>query len=134
MTEREKGATSKDNSQIRDSSAKIIFDDPILCAQFLRDYVDIPLLRNVQPEDIEDETERFVHMFTEERDSDVVKKIRIKEEKTPFYIVSLIEHKSYVDYNVTMQIFRYMAFIWEDYEKEQERMRHGIRRRNICLG
>ena len=126
MTEREKGATSKDNTQLRDSSAKIIFDDPILCAQFLRDYVDIPLLHNVQPEDIEDETERFVHMFTEERDSDVVKKIRIKEEKTPFYIVSLIEHKSYVDYNVTMQIFRYMAFIWEDCEKEQERMRHGI--------
>ena len=58
-------------------------------------------------------------MFTEERYSDVVNKIRIKEEKTPFYIVSLIEHKSYVDYNVTMQIFRYMAFIWEDYEKEQ---------------
>ena len=84
MTEREKGAISKDNKQFRDNSAKIIFDDPILCVQFLRDYVDISLLRNVQPEDIEDETERFVHMFTEERDSDIVKKIRIREEKLHF--------------------------------------------------
>ena len=116
------------NTRWKDSSAKLIFDDPILCAQFLRGYVNIPLLRNVRPEDIEDETERFVHLFTEERDSDVVKRIRLREEKTPCYLVSLIEHKTYVDYNVTMQIFRYMAFIWEDYEKEQERRQHGISR------
>lgn len=30
---------------------------------------------------------------------------------------SLIEHKSYVDYNVVMQILRYMVYIWEDYLK-----------------
>ncbi len=38
-----------------------------------------------------------------------------------FFLVSLIEHKAKVDYNVVMQIFRYMTFIWEDYEREQER-------------
>ena len=37
-----------------------------------------------------------------------------------FYWISLIEHKSNVDYNVVMQVFRYMVFIWEDYEKEME--------------
>ena len=116
------------NTKLRDSSAKIIFKDPILCAQFLRDYVDIPILKDVEPEDIEDETDRFVHLFTEERDSDVVKRIRLKRGKTPFYLVTLIEHKSDVDYNVVMQIFRYMAFIWEDYEKEQNREHKGISR------
>lgn len=110
-------------------SSKLIFKDPILCAQFLRDYVNIPMLKDVQPEDIEDETERFVHLFTEERNSDVVKRVRIKEGKTSFYLISLIEHKSKVDYNVVMQIFRYMAFIWEDYEKEQNRRQKGIKAR-----
>lgn len=62
------------NSKVRDSSGKIIFGDPILCAQFLRGYVNIPLIRDVQPEDIEDVSERYVHMFAEERNSDVVKK------------------------------------------------------------
>ena len=47
----------------RDSSSKIIFEDPVLCAQFLRGYTDIPALKNVQPEDIEDVTERYVHLF-----------------------------------------------------------------------
>lgn len=114
------------NSKTKDSSGKIIFGDPVLCSQFLNGYVNIPILKNVHPEDIEDVTNRFVHMFTEERNSDVVKKIRLKDEKTPFYIISLIEHKSDVDYNVTMQVLRYMVFIWEEYEKEMEKKQKGI--------
>ena len=114
------------NSKKADSSAKIIFEDPILCSQFLHGYTQIPLLENVQPEDIEDVTERYVHMFTEERNSDVVKKVKIKDCDTPFYLISLIEHKSKVDYNSVMQILRYMVFIWEDYEKMQEKMSRGI--------
>lgn len=115
------------NTKVRDSSAKMVFEDPVLCAQFLRDYIDIPILKNVQPEDIEDETERFVHIFTEERDSDVIKRIRLQQnDEIPFYFISLIEHKSKVDYNVIMQVFRYIAFIWEEYEKEMDKKYPGI--------
>ncbi|MBD5496114.1 MAG: Rpn family recombination-promoting nuclease/putative transposase [Lachnospiraceae bacterium] len=114
------------NEKVKDSSSKIIFKDPILCAQFLRGYVDIPILKSVKPEGIEDVTERYVHMFAEERNSDVVKKVHIEMNETPFFLVSLIEHKSNVDYNVVMQILRYMVFIWEDYEKEMERQHRGI--------
>ncbi len=111
------------NSQMRDSSAKMIFGDPILCAQFLDGYVDIPMLKNVRPEDIEDVSNRYVHMFTEERNSDVVKRIQVRDEngqELPFFLISLIEHKNQVDYNVTMQILRNMVYIWEEYEKEKE--------------
>lgn len=48
-----------DNTRKEDASAKIIFDDPILCAQFLRGYTQLSVLRDIQPEDIEDVTERF---------------------------------------------------------------------------
>ena len=116
------------NSNVKDRSSKIIFEDPILCSQFLRGYVDIPILKDVKPEDIEDVTERFVHMFTEERNSDIVKKVHTKINDTPFFLISLIEHKSVVDYNVVMQILRYMVFIWEDYEKDMEKQRNGISR------
>ena len=122
----------KTNSKYRDSSSKIIFEDPVLCAQFLRGYINIPLLKDVQPEDIEDVTSRYVHLFTEERNSDVVKRVHItgqgnaSEKEMQFYLISLIEHKSNVDYNVVMQVFRYIVFIWEDYEKEMERQQPGI--------
>lgn len=117
------------NSRKKDSSAKLIFGDPVLCAQFLDGYVDIPILKNVRPEDIEDVSNRYVHMFAEERNSDVVKCIHVKDEngnEMPFYLISLIEHKNQVDYNVTMQIPRYMVYIWEAYEKEMEKKQGGI--------
>ena len=93
------------NSRVRDSGGKVIFGDNTLCSQFLRDYIPLPYLKDVQPEDIEDVSERFVPLFAEERNADRVKKVNIRGEK-PFFLVSLIEHKTYVDYNVCMQIFR----------------------------
>ena len=47
------------NSRSRDAGAKLIFDNPILCAQFLRGYTDLEILKNIRPEDIEDISERF---------------------------------------------------------------------------
>lgn len=115
------------NSRLRDSGSKLIFGNDELCSQFLRNYMDIPLLKNIRAEDIEDVTERHIPMFTEERNSDTVKRIKIAENST-FYFISLIEHKTKVDYNVSMQLLRYMVCIWEDYEREMERKRKGISR------
>ena len=123
------------NSRTQDSAAKLIFGNNRLCSQFLRDYSGIELLKDVQEEDIEDMTTRYIPMFTEERDSDVVKRVRLKNVESTaggmkgageLYLIALLEHKSAVDYNVNMQLLRYMAYIWEDYEKEQEKQNKGI--------
>lgn len=115
------------NSKVHDSSSKLIFGNAELCSQFLRNYMDMPILCNIRAEDIEDVSERYIPMFTEERNSDTVKRIKITEKDT-FYFISLIEHKTKVDYNVSMQLLRYMVYIWEDYEKEMERQHKGISR------
>lgn len=112
------------NSKVEDNGAKLIFGNATLCAEFLRDYSGIDLLKNVSAEDITDVTERFIPMFTEERNADVVKQVRISEDEEVF--IALIEHKSHVDYNVAMQILRYMVLIWEDYGKRQEKKVSGI--------
>ena len=112
------------NSRVSDSGGKLIFENPVLCSQLINDYVDMKELKGIRPEDIEDVTERFIPMFTEERDADVIKKVHIPG-KSDIYI-ALIEHKASVDYNVVMQILRYIAYIWEDYEKQQEKLKSGI--------
>ena len=117
------------NSRLRDSSSKIIFDDHTLCSQFLRDYVDLPYLKDVRPEDIEDVSEQYVTLFAEERNSDRVKRVHIHGAVTPFFLVSLIEHKTTPDYNVCMQIFRYMVYIWNTYEREAEGIQKGMAKR-----
>lgn len=119
--------TQINNSKVHDSSSKLIFGNAELCSQFLRNYMDMPILKNVRPEDIEDVTERYIPMFTEERNSDTVKRIKLSENNTLFF-VSLIEHKTKVDYNVCMQLLRYMVYIWEDYEREAEKQKKGSSR------
>lgn len=135
-----KGAVSKEsiinNNALHDSSSKLIFGDNILSSQFFRDYADMEILRYIQPEDIEDVSERYVPLYNTERESDTVKKVNIskylapeeRENKLnlPLYIISLIEHKTKVEYNVVMQILRYMVYIWEDYEKEMSKRHPGI--------
>ena len=113
------------NSKVADSTGKIIFEDNLLCSQFLRDYINLPYFKDIRPEDIEDVSDQFVPLFAEERNADRVKKISIGKEN-PFFLISLIEHKSKADYNVSMQIFRYMVYIWEAYAKEAEKIHKGI--------
>ena len=57
------------------------------------------------------------------RNADVIKKVHLNNEDI---FIALIEHKSGVDYNVIMQILRYMVYIWEDYEHQQEKIHQGI--------
>lgn len=119
----------RENRKTKDAASKTIFQNKVLCAQFLNNFVDVPLLVDVKPEDIENVSERFVHLFTTERDADSVVKVHTPgrgNEVIMCYVISLIEHKSTVDYNVTMQILRYMVYIWEDYEKEMERKDKGV--------
>lgn len=44
------------------------------------------------------------------------------------YLVSLIEHKSGVDYDIMMQLLRCMVCIWHEYMREREREKEGISR------
>ncbi|MDE7224055.1 MAG: Rpn family recombination-promoting nuclease/putative transposase, partial [Acetatifactor sp.] len=135
--------TTIDNRKLRDSSSKLIFGDNILSSQFFRDYGDVEILRNIRPEDVEDVSERYIPLYSTERESDTVKKVNItkyvhpEEGKNPLniplYIISLVEHKTKVEYNVIMQILRYMIHIWENYEKDMERECPGISRKKGFL-
>ena len=118
----------------RNTNSKNIFYEPMLYAQFLRDNLKVPVLQNIRPEDIEDVSEQYSPYLGIEFESDTVKKIRIRDAsgeqmETPLYLISLTEHKSQVDYNVSMQLLKYMACIWQEYAKEQERKNPGCSRK-----
>ncbi len=120
---------------VRDVNSKKIFQDPLLCSQFLRDNLDIPILKNVQPEDIEDVSTNYKSFLGTEFEADTVKKVKLKTELVndadlsgcdSLYVISLIEHKSDVDYNVIVQLLKYMVCIWTAYAKEMEMRQKGI--------
>ena len=79
----------------------------------------------------EDVSEEFVPLFSNEREADRIKEIKIRGENniTSLFLISLIERKSNVEYNIHMQIFRYMVYIWERYERRMEQKQPGCTRR-----
>ncbi len=121
----------------KDISSKTVFKNPILFCQFIRNYVNHPLLKYVQPENIEDCTERFIPYFGTEFQADTVKRIHIKleDDELEFYLISLIEHKSKVDYNVTVQLLKYMTCILLCIMKEQIHglLRHILKNVFLCM-
>ena len=107
------------NPLLEDVNSKTIFENPTLCRQFLKDNVDMPGFENITEDDIEDVTARFVSYFGVEFNADTIKRVHIRPngEETDVYVISLIDHKSRVDYNVSVQLLKYMACIWAEYEK-----------------
>ena len=119
------------NSHTKDNAAKIVFGDPVLCAQFLKGYTDIPLFKEIKPEDIENVSSHFLPLFQESRDSDTVNKIRIGDSE--IYLIALIEHQSENDFDMSFRILRYIVFIWTDYAAQQEKLHKGITKSKAFL-
>lgn len=65
-----------------------------------------------------------------EYEADTIKKVYIRSTdgtiEKEVYVLSLIEHKSEIDYDVAMQLFRYMSVIWQDYKATQNKKHKGV--------
>ncbi len=126
------GAREEDDSyspaaHVRDANSRTIFRSRQLTCQFLRDYSGLSIFSDLQPEDIEDVTDHYRAFLGVEFEADTVKKVRIRVPggERDVFVLPLIEHKSNVDYDVAMQLFRYMAVIWYDYKKQQDGLKKG---------
>lgn len=117
----------------KDVNSREIFKNSQLASQFLKNYTNIPLFANVNPEDIEDVSSKYRAFLGVEYESDTIKKVYIRKKdgtlEREVYVISLIEHKSNVDYDVSMQLLRYMTAIWQEYKKNREKEIKNISKR-----
>ncbi|MCL2093968.1 MAG: Rpn family recombination-promoting nuclease/putative transposase [Treponema sp.] len=103
-----------------DNTFKRIFSNNQLFAEFIKDFIHIDLLQDIQPEDIEDLSERFLPLFQEQRDADTVKRINLKTE-TPLFVITILEHESKVNYRASFKMLQYISLVLDNWEKEAER-------------
>lgn len=89
--------------EIHDQGVKAVFEDLILCADFLRDYVNLDILKDITPKQITNISERFVTLWDEERSSDTVNRIELSD-GSMMYFIALIEHQSAVSFEMCMKI------------------------------
>ena len=90
-----------------DNSFKLIFDDHRLFAQFIRNFINIDILKEVSPEDIEDLSERFIPLTRNSRDSDTVKRIKLKGSAS-FFVIAVLEHESQINYRSSFKMLQYV--------------------------
>ena len=81
-------------------------------------------------------TSKYRAFLGVEYEADTIKKVYIRDTeetmKKEVYVISLIEHKSDIDYDVAMQLLRYMTVIWQDYKETQnKKMEDSSRRKSF---
>ena len=102
----------------KDNSFKLVFGDPDLFAEFLRDFIKIDILSDVTAEDIEDMTERFLPLFQDNKDSDTIKRVNLKDGNAPLFVIAILEHESQVNYRTSFKMLQYITLVLTEYEKE----------------
>lgn len=105
---------------VLDNSFKLIFDDHRLFSEFIRDFIDIDILKGICPEDIEDLSERFIPLTRNSRDSDTVKRINLKDSNS-FFIIAILEHESQVNFRSSFKMLEYIYLVLDSWEKEAEK-------------
>ena len=109
----------------QDNSFKLIFDNHTLFSQFIRNFINIDILKEVNPEDIEDLSERFIPLTLNSRDSDTVKRINLKG-AVPFFVIAILEHESQVNFRSSFKMLQYLYLVLDAWEKEAEKEEPGV--------
>ena len=136
QNKRKRNTSYHPGMHVKDVNSREIFQNDKLTSQFLRNYSNISLFANVQPEDIEDVSRKYRAFLGVEYESDTIKKVYIRQEdgtlEREVYVISLIEHKSDIDYDVAMQLLRYMTVIWQEYKKNRDKEnKNASKRKNF---
>ncbi|MCL2319089.1 MAG: Rpn family recombination-promoting nuclease/putative transposase [Treponema sp.] len=108
-----------------DNSFKRIFGNHVLFLDFLRDFIRLDIFNQVKPEDIEDISERFLPLFQDNRDSDTVKRINLKNTPTPLFVIAILEHESKVNHRSSFKMLQYICLVLDAWEKEVDRDKPG---------
>jgi len=106
--------------KLKDNSYKKILAKPEMFLEFLHSFIPIDMLKHIKPSDIEDISERFLPLFSDNKDSDTVKRIRLSEDE-PLYIISIIEHESSVNFSACFKLLQYITYVLSDYVKENDK-------------
>jgi hypothetical protein len=109
--------------KVKDNIYKMIFEESELFIDFLENFVSINILKNLSPDNIENISTRHLPLFTDNMDSDTIKKITINEHENIF-VISVLEHESKVNYTSSFKLLQYITYIISEYVKENDAKYH----------
>ena len=115
---------------VTDNIYKKVFEQSELFIDFLENFVSIDILKNLSPDKIDDISTRHLPLFTDNKDSDTIKKITLDNDENIF-VISILEHESKVNYTSSFKMLQYITYVLVEYVKENDKKykeemdRHG---------
>lgn len=106
---------------IKDNGYKRALETPKLLCEFLKDFVDLEIVKDIKPEELTDYTERFLPLFIDHKDSDVIKVVKTKQ----ILFLVMIEHQSKNHFLMSFRMLQYIVLIWEEWIKLTEEEKPG---------
>ncbi len=99
-------------ANVHDRRYKKLFSNPILVQELLESFVKLPFVGELDFTTLEDTKKHFVTKEFEERESDLIYKVRYRGREA--YIYLLLEFQSSVDPYMPMRILRYILEFYDD--------------------
>ena len=106
----------KELYKIYDKSYKEFFSSNLSIKQLLESFVNIDLVKYIDFNSIELINKSFILDSNKEKESDIIYKIKIKEEYSDIsiYIVVLLEFQSSVDKNMLYRMIEYTLLLYKE--------------------
>ncbi|MCK5251141.1 MAG: Rpn family recombination-promoting nuclease/putative transposase [Spirochaetaceae bacterium] len=94
-----------------DAAYKYLFSSPRIACQLLHSFVDIPLVKEIRPEDLELVEKSFISDELQRREADVIYKVNRGERSAYIYI--LMEFQSTPDKAIPVRMLNYITMFYD---------------------
>ena len=94
-----------------DAAYKYLFSSPRIVCQLLHSFVDIPLVKEIRPKDLELIEKSFISEELVRREADLVFKVNLKERSAYLYI--LMEFQSTPDKAIPVRMLNYITMFYD---------------------
>ena len=94
-----------------DAAYKYLFSSPRVVCQLLHSFVDIPLVKEIRPKDLELVEKSFISEELTRREADIIFKVNLRERSAYLYI--LMEFQSRPDKAIPVRMLNYIMMFYE---------------------
>ncbi len=101
-----------------DEAYKYLFSSPRITCQLLHSFVDIPLVKNIRPEDLTLVDKSFVSRRLKRREADIIYQVKNQGKETYIYI--LMEFQSSPDKAIPVRMLNYITMFYDSLLKKSK--------------
>ena len=108
--------SEEEKEQTKDNIFRKLFSDKDLFKMFLDDFIEGDWIEELTKDNIEVLTTKYIDLIGDNRENDIVYKIKLDDEEV--FVFIMLEHQSKTDFLMPFRLLEYMTKLWRVYIDE----------------